>query len=416
LIRNIIKYLLFLSIGVVLFYLASLDITRGSLVVESTAATFEVGSGLETNKEGLRRIELSAEKGSLYQISSNGAVVVEGELTRKVTSVFLKEGQYQLQSQANEGASVVLNGINRTQALKDDMSKASIPGIVLSFVLGYLAIVSRGLRWIVLLEPLGYRPSNWRSVHAVAFAYFANTFVPRSGELARCAALNQTEDIPVDKLFGTVISERVVDFVMLFLFMSVAVLGNLDAFSRLLISAGGGEAAAGSNKLMIVGIIGISILLLLFIFRKRIIQTALFKKAKEFLKGVGEGLKSVLKMRRKGAFIFHTIFIWSMYFAMAYAIFKSMEGSSHLTTLEALFIMVAGGFGMVLPAPGGIGAYHWTVKLAFIALGLSGAIGFTVANVMWLTQTAMIIITGGFGYLALMFYRIRKDRKIAQDV
>ena len=198
--------------------------------------------------------------------------------------------------------------------------------------------------------------------------------------------------------------------------MSVAVLGNLDAFSRLLISAGGGEAAAGSNKLMIVGIIGISILLLLFIFRKRIIQTALFKKAKEFLKGVGEGLKSVLKMRRKGAFIFHTIFIWSMYFAMAYAIFKSMEGSSHLTTLEALFIMVAGGFGMVLPAPGGIGAYHWTVKLAFIALGLSGAIGFTVANVMWLTQTAMIIITGGFGYLALMFYRIRKDRKIAQDV
>ena len=137
-------------------------------MVESTAATFEVGSGLETNKEGLRRIELSAEKGSLYQISSNGAVVVEGELTRKVTSVFLKEGQYQLQSQANEGASVVLNGINRTQALKDDMSKASIPGIVLSFVLGYLAIVSRGLRWIVLLEPLGYRPSNWRSVHAVA--------------------------------------------------------------------------------------------------------------------------------------------------------------------------------------------------------------------------------------------------------
>ena len=129
-------------------------------------------------------------------------------------------------------------------ALLRDMQSASWPGILASFVMGYLAIVSRGMRWLLLLEPLGHKPKAAHSVHAVAFAYFANTFVPRSGELARCAALNQTDDIPVDQLFGTVISERVIDFVFLFALMSLAILGNLDAFARLLESMG---VACGSG-------------------------------------------------------------------------------------------------------------------------------------------------------------------------
>ena len=68
----------------------------------------------------------------------------------------------------------------------------------------------------------------------MAFSYFANAFVPRSGEVARCAALNQTDDIPVDQLFGTVITERVVDFVMLFGLVGFALLTNLDAFLQLM--------------------------------------------------------------------------------------------------------------------------------------------------------------------------------------
>ena len=80
----------------------------------------------------------------------------------------------------------------------------------------------------------GSSPVPARSVHAVAFSYFANAFVPRSGEVARCAALNQTDDIPVDQLFGTVITERVVDFLMLFGFLAIALATNLDAFGTLM--------------------------------------------------------------------------------------------------------------------------------------------------------------------------------------
>lgn len=110
-------------------------------------------------------------------------------------------------------------------------------------------------------------------------------------------------------------------------------------------------------------------------------------------------------------FLFHTFFIWSMYFFMAWVIFKSIGAVASITVTQALFIMVAGGFGMVMPAPGGVGAYHWAVMLGFSALGYAQELGFAVANVIWITQTAMIVITGGIAYLALMWFRIRKDRE-----
>lgn len=291
-------------------------------------------------------------------------------------------------------------------ALLRDMQSASWPGIVASFVMGYLAIVSRGMRWLLLLEPLGHKPKAAHSVHAVAFAYFANTFVPRSGELARCAALNQTDDIPVDQLFGTVISERVIDFVFLFALMSLAILGNLDAFARLLESM---ELPAGRGLLFLGGaaVGGLAVFLL---FRRPLMKWGPVAKVVAFLTGVWKGLISIRLMRRKGLFIAHTVFIWTMYFFMAYVIFQSIDRLAGIGILESVFVMVAGGFGMVMPAPGGIGAYHWAVKLAFLALGHDGDLGFAVANVVWFTQTAMIISTGGLAYLALLWFRLRKDR------
>lgn len=291
-------------------------------------------------------------------------------------------------------------------ALKRDMQSASWPGIAASFVMGYLAIVSRGMRWLLLLDPLGHKPKAANSVHAVAFAYFANTFVPRSGELARCAALNQTDDIPVDELFGTVISERVIDFVFLFTLTAVAVLGNLDAFAVLLESM---ELPAGQSFAVLAGA-GAAGLGLFFAFRKHLMQWGPVVKVVTFVRGVWAGLISIRHMKRKGLFIAHTAFIWTMYFFMAYVIFQSIDRLAGISVLESVFVMVAGGFGMVMPAPGGIGAYHWAVKLAFVALGYDGDLGFAVANVIWFTQTAMIIATGGIAYLALLWFRLRKDR------
>ncbi len=298
---------------------------------------------------------------------------------------------------------LAMQGVEDPEALKRDMRSAQWWGIASSFVMGYLAIVSRGIRWNLLLAPMGHRPSPARSVHAVAFSYFANAFVPRSGEVARCAALNQTDDIPVDQLFGTVITERVVDFVMLFGLVAFALLTNLDAFLELMNEAQlpATSALLGLAVLGVVGTVG------LWWLSQQHDREGIVGKAAAFLQGIGTGIRSVLAMEKRAQFLAHTLFIWAMYFLMSYVLFKAIPAVSSLGLTDAVLVMVAGGFGMVLPAPGGIGSYHWAVSLGFAAVGFSSDVGFAVANVVWLTQTAMIVVTGGLGYVMLFLHRMR---------
>lgn len=221
--------------------------------------------------------------------------------------------------------------VDDREALWNDMRSASWGGLVASFVMGYLAIVSRGLRWVILLDPLGHKPSPVRTVHAVTFAYFANTFIPRSGELARCAALNQTDDIPVDQLFGTVISERVVDFVILIALTTIAVVANLPAFADLM---AGADLPETTNAIWGAGVL-VLIALALWIKREALLQLSFAQKIVSFLTGVWEGLNSIRRMKNKGMFLFHTFFIWSMYFLMAWVVFKSIDSVASITITQA---------------------------------------------------------------------------------
>ena len=100
-------------------------------------------------------------------------------------------------------------------ALVDELKKVDFNWIILSMIFGALAYVSRGLRWRIMLEAIDYKTSNINNIAAVSIGYFTNLFVPRAGEITRCTALNQKEKIPLNKLFGTIIVERVIDFMAL---------------------------------------------------------------------------------------------------------------------------------------------------------------------------------------------------------
>ena len=100
--------------------------------------------------------------------------------------------------------------------LIDELQKVDGKWVILSMIFGGWAIVNRGLRWVVLIDALGYKSSKWNSVSAVAVLYFTNLFIPRAGEVSRCTALSQVEKIPLNKLIGTILIERVIDFCFLF--------------------------------------------------------------------------------------------------------------------------------------------------------------------------------------------------------
>ena len=153
--------------------------------------------------------------------------------------------------------------------LVEEIQKVDGKWVVLSMIFGGWAYVSRGLRWIVLIDALGYKSSKWNSISAVSVGYFTNMFIPRAGEISRCTVLNQTDKIPVDKLFGTILVERVIDFIFLFslIFLTIALKFN-DIFNFYnALQTQQIESAGNSNLLLLVAII--AVLVMSFIFLKK---------------------------------------------------------------------------------------------------------------------------------------------------
>lgn len=92
----------------------------------------------------------------------------------------------------------------------------------------------RGLRWNLLLEPIGYDVPKKDTVLTVFTGYAANIIIPRVGEICRCGMLEQNAKVPFSKGLGTLVAERVVDAVLLGLIVVAGILVSWDEFGLLL--------------------------------------------------------------------------------------------------------------------------------------------------------------------------------------
>ena len=119
-----------------------------------------------------------------------------------------------------------VKNINHAQWLqiKDSIDRAKHWLIIPAFVLLFLAHYSRAMRWKILMEPLGYNPSNFNTFAAVMIGYLVNAGVPRLGEVVKCTLLARYEKIRADRLVGTIVMERAVDVVCLLVVFIAALL------------------------------------------------------------------------------------------------------------------------------------------------------------------------------------------------
>jgi uncharacterized protein (TIRG00374 family) len=105
--------------------------------------------------------------------------------------------------------------------LENGLREASYGWLILSIMFGIFAYISRARRWTLLVQPLGYKPKFKNAFFAMMTGYLANMALPRIGEISKCVALGKKENIPVDKLIGTVVIERSIDFLSLVTIMVI---------------------------------------------------------------------------------------------------------------------------------------------------------------------------------------------------
>lgn len=288
---------------------------------------------------------------------------------------------------------------NDIQSIKTSFRTANYWWVALSLVFGILSHLSRAYRWQFLLEPLGYKPRFANSVMTVLIAYLLNLLIPRSGEIARAASIKKYEDIPFKKAFGTIVAERIADVIMLFSIIGIAFFLQTELVGSYLFK-NEGESNTYSKIILLVAfpIIG---LFTYWLLKKS--KNPIILKIMAFIHGLLDGIRSIYKMKKKWAFIFHTVFIWTMYVLMFYAVTFALPETTNLPFAAIIVGFVVGGLSMAL-TNGGLGSYPIFVASALILYNVEDNPARAFGWIMWTAQTIMVIAFGGLSFLLLPIY------------
>lgn len=305
--------------------------------------------------------------------------------------------------------------------LSEKLAGVNYGWLILSIIFASLAYVSRARRWILLINPLGYRPRLRNTFYALMTGYLANIALPRVGEITRCIALGRKENIPADQLIGTVVVERTIDFISLLTITVIMLITEGSLLGPFL-----SENVYHPLKERVTAVFGFSWMLwvivlallivsfyLIYALRKSLRKIRFFAKLLDTAKGVITGLRTITSVERKWEFVFHTVFIWINYMLMTWVVVFSLESTSHLGFADGLFLLVIGGLAMSAPVQSGLGAFHFIISRGLNALyGISLEDGLVYAL---LAHESQLIYGALIGFISL-YALVRKDRiKVTWD-
>ncbi len=296
--------------------------------------------------------------------------------------------------------------------LWEKIKQADYRWVLLSGVLALVAHWSRAYRWVLMLEPMGYKPSVFRTMLAVLVGYGANLVFPRAGEVARCGSLNKLENIPFEKSFGAVIAERIFDVIVLLLLIFLNFILEFDRLKDFFFQFFGEKF---KNPVLLGGGALVGVLLLAiayFLFKKnkeKISQMPAYQKISKVLAGFSDGFLSVKNLKNPSAFIFHTVLIWSLYYVMSYVLCFALPQTANLSPLAALTIFVMGSIGMAAPTQGGIGSYHFLVGSIVVLYGFSEQDGITLATFLHAMMGMFFVAL--FGIIAFLLTLVLPKRE-----
>ena len=265
--------------------------------------------------------------------------------------------------------------------------------VLVSVSLGILSHFSRAMRWKYTVQPLGKTPSFWNSFFSVMVGYVANLALPRLGEVTRPALLAKYENLPFHKLFGTIVAERVADLIILGTIMTSIIIFEFDMLKTTLqayLEMGGEKFSFQS--LVVVGIVLLLCggLVVFLIFK---IKNPFFIKIRELIRGVFEGIQTIIKMKDKKYFLMHTALIWILYVGMFYLCFFSLEETSDVPLSAVLASFVTGSLAIVF-VQGGLGVFPVAIMETLMLYGVAKPPALALGWLLWSSQTIMIIILG----------------------
>lgn len=280
--------------------------------------------------------------------------------------------------------------------------------MLVSLAFGILPQMARAWRWKMALEPLGEHPRRTSCTDAIFMSYAASLVIPRVGEVTRCGTLKTSDGVSFTKSLGTVVTERLVDSLLMLLFTGIAFLLQLPMFLRFLKETNtnvGDLLHRFTGTGYIVTFICLVAALIAGVVAIR--RFSFFKKGRDMLQDMWEGVLSLRKVRNLPLYLFYSVLIWVGYFLHFYIAFFSFDFTAHLSIGAAFLIFCVGTFAVLVPTPNGAGPWHFAVKTMLVLYGVAETQAIMFALTVHTIQTALVVLLGAFGWA-----RINSKRKL----
>ena len=284
--------------------------------------------------------------------------------------------------------------------------------MLLSLAFGILPQMARAWRWKMALEPLGEHPRRTSCTDAIFMSYAASLVIPRVGEVTRCGTLKTSDGVSFTKSLGTVVTERLVDSLLMLLFTGIAFLLQLPMFLRFLKETNtnlGDLLHRFTGTGYIVTFICLVAALIAGVVAIR--RFSFFKKGRDMLRDMWEGILSLRKVRNLPLYLFYSVLIWVGYFLHFYIAFFCFDFTAHLSIGAAFLIFCVGTFAVLVPTPNGAGPWHFAVKTMLVLYGVAETQAIMFALTVHTIQTALVVLLGAFGWA-----RINSKRKLISQL
>jgi uncharacterized protein (TIRG00374 family) len=278
--------------------------------------------------------------------------------------------------------------------------------LLFSLIFGLSGNLIRGLRWDLLIRPLGYQPRKSNLIYAILGNYAVNYALPRAGEIWRCGVVAKEEKIPLARLIGTLIVDRLFDMLMVALIFLLAISLNARLFYRSMHEFDLPEWLV-SPLFYVICVISLALVVsVMFLLRKNYAV----KKIICFFASLWKDLLQIRRMERKMRFVAYTLGLWGSYFLYFFITFYAFDFTSGLGFTAGLFIFAVSSLSMGIPSNGGLGPWQAAVVFGMSAFRVDLIQAKAFATVVFAFQSIWTVLCGLFG-IAMFSIKSEKLKK-----
>jgi glycosyltransferase 2 family protein len=257
------------------------------------------------------------------------------------------------------------------------------------------SLFTRAVRWQVFFLPERHVPLR-PLLSTLSISYMASTFLPfRAGELVRAVFLGRRESLPIPRIVGTILLEKLFDF------LAIGVMLTL----MLLIAPPSAEARAAGGFIVATILAGFGFVVALAIWREPTLGlVAGVERLLPF--GVGSRLKlraaashfaeGTDSLRRPGLWVpllGWTTITWLFSFLGSWAGTAALD--VHPGPAALIFLSVLPSASQAVPSsPGYVGVYHAAATLALTSFGVEQSVALGIAVLIHAFSYGILVILG----------------------